>query len=77
MLLQNVSKRNFVLNIDGEICTVVPNAFVEIKDATLADDLINNYNAEWVEVKLPTAETGGQKAQKVIQNKTDSGKKKK
>ena len=42
MLIQNVSKRNFVLNIDGEIQTIVPNTLVEVSEE-LANDLINNY----------------------------------
>ena len=40
MLIQNISKRNFVLNIDGEIQTIVPNTLVEVSEE-LANDLIN------------------------------------
>lgn len=76
MLIQNVSKRNFVLNIDGEIKTIVPNTLVEVSEE-LANDLINNYKSEWVEIKLPAKEASGQKAEKVIENKTDNSKKKK
>lgn len=76
MLIQNVSKRNFVLNIDGEIKTIVPNTLVEVSEE-LANDLINNYKNEWVEIKLPAKESSGQKAEKVIENKADNSKKKK
>ena len=76
MLIQNISKRNFVLNIDGEIQTIVPNTLVEVSEE-LANDLINNYNCEWVEIKLPAKESSGQKAEKVIENKADNSKKKK
>lgn len=76
MLIQNVSKRNFVLNIDGEIQTIVPNTLVEVSEE-LANDLINNYKNEWVEIKLPAKESSGQKAEKVIENKADNSKKKK
>lgn len=76
MLIQNISKRNFVLNIDGEIQTIVPNTLVEVSEE-LANDLINNYKNEWVEIKLPAKESSGQKAEKVIENKADNSKKKK
>lgn len=76
MLIQNISKRNFVLNIDGKIQTIVPNTLVEVSEE-LANDLINNYKNEWVEIKLPAKESSGQKAEKVIENKADNSKKKK
>lgn len=76
MLVQNVSKRNFILRINGEIQTIVPNTFVEVDDE-MAKDLIENYNNEWKEVVLPTAKDNGQKAENVVEKKADNNKKKK
>lgn len=76
MLVQNVSKRNFILKINGEIQTIVPNTFVDVDDE-MAKDLIENYNKEWKEVVLPTAKDNGQKAENVVEKKADNIKKKK
>ena len=75
MLVQNVSKRNFILRINGEIQTIVPNTLVEVDDET-AKDLIENYNNEWKKVVLPTTKDDGQKAENVVEKKADNKKKK-
>ena len=75
MLVQNVSKRNFILRINGEIQTIVPNTLVEVDDE-ITKDLIENYNNEWKEVVLPTAKDDGQKAENVVEKKVDNKKKK-
>ena len=78
MLVQNVSKRNFVLKINGEIQTIVPNTLVDV-DEELATDLIENYCNEWKQVVLPETATkdNGQKAEKVVKEKVDVIKKRK
>jgi len=76
MLVQNVSKRNYILKINGEIQTIVPNTFVEVDDE-IAKDLIENYNKEWQEVVLPNTKDDGQKAENVVEKKADNIKKKK
>ena len=75
MLIQNVSKRNFIVRINGEIQTIVPNTLIEVDDET-AKDLIENYNNEWKEVVLPIAKDDGQKAENVVEKKVDNKKKK-
>lgn len=75
MLIQNVSKRNFILRINDEIQTIVPNTLIEVDDE-IAKDLIENYNNEWKKVVLPTTKDDGQKAENVVEKKVDNKKKK-
>ena len=52
MLIQNVSKRSYVLNIGGEEKEVVSNQTIDIEDE-IAKDLLSNYpSSEWKALEI-------------------------
>lgn len=73
MLIQNISKRNFVLKVDGEAKTITPNTIIDAKE-DLAKDLVENYNNEWIVLDLPKS-TDRQEEEKVVQTKSEKKKK--
>jgi len=73
MLIQNISKRSFILAINNEPTKVEAGTIIDATD-DLAKDLLENYNGEWVKIELPKT-VNRQTEEKIVESKSDKKKK--
>lgn len=73
MLIQNISKRSFILAINNEPTKIDAGTIIDATDE-LAKDLVENYNGEWVKVELPKT-VNRQTEEKIVESKNDKKKK--